>query len=378
MKKTIINICLSIFSIAALVLLIEGLFIIFDYDPLCQRLKDFKIDNDKKIFVQPVKDKDIVYELKPDTEIVFPQYTVKINSLGFRDKEYSKTKKVETTRIAVIGDSTTFGFDIDNQFTYSKQLEDYLCKKGEPIEVLNLGVNGYNIVQVISQLEKKWVKLSPDIVIYGFCLNDLSDFSDSLRFFKKDPITFQISKIKSRFLRFVLLRLYKSELITPPEVNLNMIEEITKNDKTDFYLNEREKILREKIRKIERKDLLNIGYTHGVFSYRKKRHILLLNRQLRKFSQLSKKYKFVPVIVIIPMLHSGDTGKYPLTEINNLIEYEAEEYGISVINPLNALIKRDIKSFRRRPKDVCHLNQKGNKILADQIAKALISKKILP
>ena len=51
----------------------------------------------------------IVYDLRPGVRGRFQGQSVSINSLGFRDKERSKTKKPGTFRIVGLGDSHMFG-----------------------------------------------------------------------------------------------------------------------------------------------------------------------------------------------------------------------------------------------------------------------------
>ena len=65
------------------------------------------------------------------------------NSLGFRDKEIRKIKKVniEQKRILLIGDSFIEGSGLNYEFTFAGQLQNYL---GNNFEVLNSAVGSYS------------------------------------------------------------------------------------------------------------------------------------------------------------------------------------------------------------------------------------------
>ena len=72
---------------------------------------------------------------------------VSLNSYGMRDKEYSLAKPQGVYRIAVIGDSFTFGSGIKNvSNTYPKVLETKLNSKNytSTFDVLNFGIPGYD------------------------------------------------------------------------------------------------------------------------------------------------------------------------------------------------------------------------------------------
>lgn len=68
---------------------------------------------------------------------------VRINSLGFRDREYSVQKPPGVFRILCLGDSTTFGHWLPVEKTYSKVLEELLNRiwksSGMRFEVINAG-----------------------------------------------------------------------------------------------------------------------------------------------------------------------------------------------------------------------------------------------
>lgn len=95
--------------------------------------------------------------------------TFSTNSKGLRDREYELKKPEGITRIIVIGDSFTWGFGVSDDEIYTERLEAMLTDT----EVINLGVTGYGLRQEITYLEREGLQYDPDIVIAGFCMNDI-------------------------------------------------------------------------------------------------------------------------------------------------------------------------------------------------------------
>ena len=115
--------------------------------------------------------------LSPGYEGWFAGVPVRINSLGFRDRqEYSLEKPNNTFRIFVLGDSVTFGHGTLDDTTYPYLLEQELKKWRSDVawEVWNLGVPGYNTGQELAYLKQIGPQADPDLVIVGFYPNDFS------------------------------------------------------------------------------------------------------------------------------------------------------------------------------------------------------------
>ena len=98
---------------------------------------------------------------------------VQINSAGFRDREWTTTKLAGTQRVAVLGDSFTFGMAVNLEDSYVKQLQGMLNDGGANIEVLNFGVIGYGMWQYRVLLEREVLKYKPDLIVIGFFLDDI-------------------------------------------------------------------------------------------------------------------------------------------------------------------------------------------------------------
>jgi len=101
---------------------------------------------------------------------------IRTNSLGLRaDKEYLVPKANGTKRIFILGDSITLGWGVNYSSTYPKLLETLLNENSSvKYEVINLGVGNYNAVNSLASLKKN-IYLQPDIIIYGFYINDIEE-----------------------------------------------------------------------------------------------------------------------------------------------------------------------------------------------------------
>lgn len=108
------------------------------------------------------------FELRPKSSVA-AEVTYRVNGLGFRGPAPGP-KPPGVTRVAVFGDSIVFGYWVAEKDAFPAQLGELL---GPRVETLNLGVPGYNLDQEIENLRGRIGPLGPDVVLFGFCLNDL-------------------------------------------------------------------------------------------------------------------------------------------------------------------------------------------------------------
>ncbi len=108
----------------------------------------------------------------------------KINSFGFRGPDFSLQKPPATYRILGIGDSFTFGEGVKEEDTFLSRLQSHLSAQNpdKAFEVINAGTSGYNTQDEVISLTNRWIKLTPDLVILTFTMNDGyadDEFADS-------------------------------------------------------------------------------------------------------------------------------------------------------------------------------------------------------
>jgi len=111
--------------------------------------------------------------MQPNLRTTAFRAPLRTNSLGFRGPEWSKEKPANTYRIALLGDSLTFGYGLSYQETYGEILARLLNRQlGRQVEVLNFGVNGYNSFQELAVLRRYVLGYHPDAVILLITIND--------------------------------------------------------------------------------------------------------------------------------------------------------------------------------------------------------------
>ncbi len=124
-----------------------------------------------------------------------PRCTPRINGLGFRGAEVP-TKPAGGYRVAVIGDSATFGSNVnDDGDTMPGRLDALLraASRGPAIDAVNAGVPGYNVRQVYYTLLHKVLPLKPDLVVYNLFPNDMdNELYERRRIGGKDVVVFKL------------------------------------------------------------------------------------------------------------------------------------------------------------------------------------------
>lgn len=118
--------------------------------------------------------KSLIYDLRPDRELIFGHKRVRINPQGMRDSgNYTTNKPPNTLRVIGLGDSGMFGWGVHQNEMYTELLETYtISGSRSKIEVLNMAVPGYNSYQQVEAFRAKGIYYSPDLVIVHWCFND--------------------------------------------------------------------------------------------------------------------------------------------------------------------------------------------------------------
>ena len=100
----------------------------------------------------------------------------RINSLGFRDDDFPLEKPAGELRMIAVGDSITLAAGVQGDDCWVQQLEQRLeLARGAPVEVVNAGFSrGFRPQSYVGWLAEQGLRLDPDAVLVGFCLNDIS------------------------------------------------------------------------------------------------------------------------------------------------------------------------------------------------------------
>lgn len=133
--------------------------------------------NQKNIVKQQGEGFNFFYEPKANIPVKeqmngLDQSTYTINSDSLNERfDYPIEKKKNVFRIVTLGDSFTYGLYVDTKDNWTELLEDYLnknntCSNIEKFEVINLGVEGYDINYEIERFRKRGMKYKPDLIIW--------------------------------------------------------------------------------------------------------------------------------------------------------------------------------------------------------------------
>lgn len=193
---------------------------------------------------------------------------IKINSLGLRGNNINISKPENTIRILILGDSATFGANVENDEEtipgrLGKRLmeEPYINKR---FEVINGGIPGYDIQEIYLHYKYKLKQLNSDIVIYNFFPNDFLNSKFSIEKINGKPtlvryvnaetpglqmLSFMPERLNIFLNQYSLLYrylLYYLSQLTLKDTSLDALKYIGKFQDTNLkYLD----ILREEIKK---------------------------------------------------------------------------------------------------------------------------------
>jgi lysophospholipase L1-like esterase len=98
-------------------------------------------------------------------------YTVRIGPLGLREPSPAPGKPV----VLCLGDSTTFGANVEDEHTYPAHLRAALARDGVDAAVVNGGCPRWTITDQLEFLERALPALRPRVVVRLFCGNDLTE-----------------------------------------------------------------------------------------------------------------------------------------------------------------------------------------------------------
>ena len=110
----------------------------------------------------------LLWEYAPGIRVE-SQATVSINRLGLRGREPVIPKPPGVLRILATGDSSIYGYNVDDDKVF---LQVAVGALGEKVEGWNAAIPGYSTYQTINLLEMRALALEPDLVLLGNLWSD--------------------------------------------------------------------------------------------------------------------------------------------------------------------------------------------------------------
>lgn len=291
-----------------------------------------------------------------------------INADGLRDKEYSLDKPENVFRVAVIGDSITFGHGVNQDQTYAKHLE-WLLKKynhaNTTYEIINFGVTGYNSSQIVEQVKAKVLKYQPDLILYGYCLNDPQEYSlEMVNLLKMKDISQEtMSALSSRSRLFMLVKYMLGR-------DGGMRKAIEKSLSKNFQ--------RVDTREDPQWDALDSGnfveYFQGL--YQQNEYWGRTLKDMDRLQTITAKAEIPVVLIVFPLLR--DLESYQLGNVHSQVAAMGQERGMYTYDLLNAYSAYEKKGKWKLGVDSLHPTAYGHQYTAVAIMNYLQKKSLLP
>jgi len=312
------------------------------------------------------EDPALVYELRPGAR----DGRHRISSAGLRDDETPREKPAGTFRIAAIGDSLTHGSGGPRESAYPEQLEALLNARagaaGPRFEVLNFGVPGYDIGQVARRLRVLGLSFEPDVIVYGYVLNDPQAFSieaEALRTLRDEAARYadaDASHVVGRWLAHS--RLYQlAKGWAHRRDSLAMLRAQMPNDPA--Y---------EAARSGDRVRYFRSLHTEGVSAAR-------LRRGLDELAAIAREHRLPVLVVIFPLFGSeAGVGPEALADVHQIVAVEASKRGFAVLDLL-PVYAGATRAFGTEMKlDFMHPDALGHRVAATAIRSWLCTAAWLP
>lgn len=273
---------------------------------------------------QQKNDRPISYYLPPGTE-------------SFKEFAYQAKKPANTFRIAVVGDSFSFGPRMQFDDTFSKRLERILnLRKGGPkVEVINYGVSGFATVHEANMVSRA-LHEGADLVLLQITLNDPEPIPFTGR---KDPAAAPtwIESISSwwKTLGFVLTRLENSR---SPRNLRKYYFDIFENQKNWS------------------------GFTGA----------------LEKINDRTSSAKVPLAVVIFPLFDLGINANYPFQELHQKIQGQLGRLSVPYLDLTATYQGLSSERLEVLPGIDAHPNEIAHRIAADALYRWLFKEQLIP
>lgn len=135
--------------------------------------------NTVKYYYEPKPNRKVQRSLKSLGEKYDYMITNTYNQDTLHEKENILLRKPKDIfRIITLGDSFTFGSNLNTEETYPSQVEKILntslhCKNIKRFEIVNLGVLGYDIQYSVERYKIRGQKYDPDLIVWFVIQDDL-------------------------------------------------------------------------------------------------------------------------------------------------------------------------------------------------------------
>ncbi len=281
------------------------------------------------------------FELRPGSA-VRAEVEYRVNAEGLRGPETTVEKPAGVRRVVVLGDSIAFGYWVADEDAFPRQLEAMLRGAGQPVEVLNFGVPGYNLDQEIEALRAKALAFAPDLVVVAFCLNDLEGL-----------FSYELGLVQDRAARGRSWPGRLREALVSRSVLFSWIEyRLSELDARRRFVG-------------ARNPLAGPLYAEAVSQQR-----AALLASLGGLRNLLAPRGIPGVVVVFPVL-GGRFERYPHRELHRAVVEASEAAGFAAVDLLDCYSAYDFRELRV---DVVHPSPLGHRVAAHAVRDALCAR----
>lgn len=292
----------------------------------------------------------LTVRLKPNVSVLSTtsdfSIIYKINSQGFRDKEYLHDKPENIVRILALGDSFTFGEGIKYGDRFTDIAESYYPN----IEIINLGIPGCGLDQALLLCVHEGVSYSPDYIF--LFINNLIITRYSTNIYNHNQII--LENATSTLLegeQFTLFLDRNNSLLN--EKNNFLLENSFFLNYLDYHL--KLILLRNDFKEFDKKEWEDIIKNEQEFFKTLDQEELVKRTKLiiTKFNEISEKQKSKLIIINID-------DEFSLNFINEMKE------NITYYD-LSKLLKEEGRKYSLTFKYDQHYNKKTNELIAQEL-----------
>lgn len=332
---------------------------------------------------QPSEYPEILYELRPEAHLSFfykdQQETIhyRINSLGLRGDEIKPEKPLKTIRIITLGDSVTFGVRIDQPNIYSQQLQkllnDWAEEQNIPVgfEVLNPSACGWNTFNEVSWLEKRGIRLKPDIVLLQFSMNDVDDPLVHMG----TTVLYHLKEIPREFFPADPGRAGRENIFTRTYKDITLGEVVTlygqKMSKLFTLALQTYQALKSRIsaKKQGENSSLWLSWCLDILVNEEAEQVKWLKRQFRRLKTLSDFHNIPVAVVIFPLSYQLNSENPVYKGAIDSVKKYIREAGLDCfdLTPAFSSVSQTDQFCLYLPGDASHLNCNGHRFTAQQI-----------
>ncbi len=218
------TISINILVLLALLMATEGISrIFFPESTLTPIFNDSELRSRGRSFIEPHPNRG--FALKAN----FKNDLYQSNSLGFRNHEFPAEFDHQYYKVLAIGESTTFGWQVNNNHSYPAQLMQLATEKqaqigGKSLYVVNAGIPSYTSSQTRAYLEEILLKgqLKPDIVLLNIMWNDIwyssvKNWHPDILIYQKPPALLTWLLEHSRLAHLIVMGMPSKEKLTDIE-----------------------------------------------------------------------------------------------------------------------------------------------------------------